>query len=96
MLDDVIAAQRTVDVGEASGAEDDEENHRHRARRRVAHALQHREVEPTGHHREHDGAEGPPTAPASLGVAQPNRIDPLIIEINSTGGRKALRVSDPA
>ena len=32
-----------------------------------------------------------PTAPASLGVAQPNRIEPLIRTIKATGGRKAFR-----
>jgi hypothetical protein len=37
-----------------------------------------------------------PTAPASLGVAQPNSIEPLIIEISTTGGRNALRSSGPA
>ena len=32
-----------------------------------------------------------PTAPASLGVAHPSKIEPLIYVINATGGRKALR-----
>ena len=36
-------------------------------------------------------APNAPTAPASLGVAQPNRIEPFISVINATGGRKALR-----
>ena len=31
-----------------------------------------------------------PTAPASLGVAQPNKIEPLIIAIKITGGRNAF------
>ena len=30
-----------------------------------------------------------PTAPASLGVAQPNRIEPLIMPIRNTGGTNA-------
>ena len=33
-----------------------------------------------------------PTAPASLGAAMPNRIEPLIIKISSTGGRKLLNI----
>ncbi len=37
----------------------------------------------------------PPTAPASLGVATPNRIEPLIPPISKTGGMKALRISVP-
>ena len=32
-----------------------------------------------------------PTAPASLGVAQPSKIDPLINTIKATGGRKAFK-----
>ena len=33
-----------------------------------------------------------PTAPASLGAAIPNRIEPLIMVISSTGGRKLLKI----
>ena len=33
-----------------------------------------------------------PTAPASLGAAIPNRIEPLIIKISNTGGRKLLNI----
>ena len=33
-----------------------------------------------------------PTAPASLGVATPKRIEPLIIPISDTGGRKLLKI----
>ena len=36
-----------------------------------------------------------PTAPASLGVAQPNRIEPLIMPIRNTGGTNA-RISSGA
>ena len=32
-----------------------------------------------------------PTAPASLGVAQPSKIEPLISTISATGGRKAFK-----
>jgi hypothetical protein len=33
-----------------------------------------------------------PTAPAPLGVAKPKRIDPLIMPISSTGGRKLVKI----
>ena len=36
-----------------------------------------------------------PTAPASDGVAQPNRIEPLINVIRKTGGRKLRATSGP-
>ena len=37
-------------------------------------------------------APNAPTAPASLGVAHPNKIDPLIRAINITGGKKAFNI----
>ena len=55
--------------------------------------LEHLEVEPAGKHREQQIAPKAPTAPASLGVAQPSRIEHLIMPIRNTGGKKARHSS---
>ena len=36
-----------------------------------------------------------PTAPASDGVAQPNKIDPLMSVIRNTGGKKLFAINGP-
>ena len=38
-------------------------------------------------------APNAPTAPASLGVANPKRIDPFTMKIKATGGKKPLRTN---
>ena len=60
---------------------------------RMADALHRVVVEAAVEQRPAGSRRSAPTAPASLGVDQPNRIAPLIRPIRNTGGRKALSTS---